>query len=203
MTAPAMLGELYVIAFSNGIVKVGRSDDFCRRFHEHRRDAARFGLAIADWWRSDPLDRTEHRERRLIARMSEVGIRTAAGREYFSGVPFSVAVALAERLVCGRCPSFCQFGCAADGAFHVGGTAIKQPWVETPPGRRGMYVCTFRLVCGTEIRGVLDNDDLHPGGPLPVPLDQPLMLSVADYRARWRPDMPWTVWDADPSWATA
>jgi predicted GIY-YIG superfamily endonuclease len=34
-----MLEELYVVTFDNGITKVGRTDDFARRYDEHRRDA--------------------------------------------------------------------------------------------------------------------------------------------------------------------
>ena len=43
-------GYLYVIAFDNGIIKGGRTDDITRRYDEHRRDAGRFGVTIAKWW---------------------------------------------------------------------------------------------------------------------------------------------------------
>jgi hypothetical protein len=191
-----MFGELYVVTFDNGVTKVGRTDDFARRYDEHRRDAARFGLTIANWWRSDQVEQVRYRENRLLARMAEIGIRAAAGREYFQDVPFSIAVAAAERSLAGVCPT-CEFHLSCKGVFHVAATMTGVPRIESRPGTVDLVVCDLELACGSVITAVLDNDDLHPGGPTPILTGRPSMVILADFRSRHRAGIaPWTIWGA-------
>jgi hypothetical protein len=81
--------------------------------------------------------------------------------------------------------------------LHVAGAMTGAPRVESLPGTVDLVVCDLELVCGSTISAVLDNDDLHPGGPTPIVAGEPLILALANSRVRHRPLSPWTIWAVD------
>lgn len=92
-------GHLYVVEFSTGTVKVGKTKRPDKRIGEHEREAAAFGGRIADRWVSPAHDGYDANEVTLIAECAREGKQIK--REYFSGLPFARAVELAEVAVAG------------------------------------------------------------------------------------------------------
>lgn len=93
----ARLGNLYVVEFSTGTVKVGRSRTPDQRIENHAGEARKFGVWITRRWVS-----TAHRshfasERALIRACAAKG-SLITGREYFR-IDFDEAVRLAERAI--------------------------------------------------------------------------------------------------------
>lgn len=90
-------GYVYAVEFSDGTVKVGKARNLQVRLANHRQDAEKFKLSIAQWWGS-PLHRGyADTEKKLIAFASSVG-DIHGGREYFTGVSFSRVVEFASSL---------------------------------------------------------------------------------------------------------
>ncbi len=90
-------GALYVAELASGVIKVGCSE--CPRHrlvllsHEAKRE---HGTDISRFHVGHPLGRRSryHVETSLIRKMQDIGQPVDGRREYFSGVPFEVAVAL-------------------------------------------------------------------------------------------------------------
>jgi hypothetical protein len=94
-------GFVYAIEFTNGTVKIGKTSSPKRRFLEHDRSAARFGVSAKRRWctiRHDGYDTTE----REVLRLVSCSFACLTGREYFhaSGA-FDLAVRTTDRLVYG------------------------------------------------------------------------------------------------------
>lgn len=90
-------GYLYVIRFSTGVVKVGRTNDPSRRVPEHQRDAWTYNVVITDAWISEPHADYLSNEVRLIAFATSRGSR--ARREYFHGADFERLAEFARDLI--------------------------------------------------------------------------------------------------------
>lgn len=90
-------GHVYVIAFDNGIVKVGRTQDVANRMGRHRGDGRKFGITLTESW-SSPLhvewEMNEETLKRLAAKYG--GTPTCA--EYFQGADYAAVVDAATRL---------------------------------------------------------------------------------------------------------
>jgi hypothetical protein len=183
-------GYLYAIAFDNGIIKGGRTDDITRRYDEHRRDAGRFGLTIANWWFSEFVGELRYRENQLLQILTRMGRRASAGKEYFHDVPFSAARAAAERAASGHC--HCKYRTSCETSLHLVGVAVTEPWWDKFPSGLDVAYTNFRLGCGSEIVGEL-NDDLVPTGPLPIQIGVPARIEVNWLTRRGT----WTVYNAD------
>lgn len=83
--ATGKLGHVYIIRFSTGMVKVGKTNDLVRRMGEHRRSSARYGVVMTGVWFSLPHPDWHAIERRLIAeadRRSTYRVK----QEYFKGI---------------------------------------------------------------------------------------------------------------------
>jgi hypothetical protein len=93
LRADSIDGYLYVVGFSNGIVKVGKTGNPRGRIGSHRDGAERFGVHIEDLWLSVPHRNYSVNERSLIALMGE----SRHGAEYFDCKSFEAAVEIAER----------------------------------------------------------------------------------------------------------
>lgn len=89
-------GYLYAIKFSTGTVKVGQTRDLFRRMGEHLRDSAAYGVAIVDYWHSEPHPNYLDNEADLIHGCRALGNR--AKREYFHGTDFDAVVTIAAEL---------------------------------------------------------------------------------------------------------
>jgi len=90
-------GYVYVLAFDNGTVKVGQTQNASRRLGNHKSSARGFGLAVTDEWVSPLHADWRANEEALKAIATGLG-GTPAGREYFSGVDFAAVVEKAEEL---------------------------------------------------------------------------------------------------------
>ena len=97
-------GFIYVIGFSNGTVKVGRSQDLERRLAAHRSHGRKFGADITDKWVSPQHAEWRQNETKLIAIAHELGGRVTAA-EYFTGLAFADIVARAQDLPFTSCPA--------------------------------------------------------------------------------------------------
>jgi len=99
--APAGVGYLYVIQFSSGTIKVGRTGDPASRLRGHRRHAWAFGVSIARAWVSNAHPEHEATETRLIDFAASTATGDRARREFFHGADFDklvrYATTLAER----------------------------------------------------------------------------------------------------------
>lgn len=96
-------GHLYVVEFSTGTVKVGKTRRPDKRIGEHEREAAAFGGRISDRWVSAAHDGYDTAEDALIDACCLEGKQIK--REYFAGLPFDRAVELAQAAVAAAGPS--------------------------------------------------------------------------------------------------
>jgi hypothetical protein len=90
-------GHVYVIAFDNGTLKVGRSQDMGARLKTHEQAARGFGLRVTDRW-SSPEHNGWIENESALKRLAEGlgGIRRSD--EWFAGVDFGELVAKAADL---------------------------------------------------------------------------------------------------------
>lgn len=94
---PGYEGRVYVVEFSSGLVKVGRSQNVRRRVSQHRGTAEAMDLSLARVWVSPPHENHTETERELIA----FGIARATRRirdEYFVGCTFERFMDCVRRL---------------------------------------------------------------------------------------------------------
>lgn len=89
-------GYLYIIEFSTGGVKVGKTQRPLARFREHERDAAPYGVVITRCWWSDPDPAYERNETVLIERCKRLS--PVVRKEYFPRLSFSRAAAVATEI---------------------------------------------------------------------------------------------------------
>jgi hypothetical protein len=87
-------GYVYVLKFTNGLVKPGRTRNPKARLSDHAKNAQLFGAELADWWVSPLHDGWKENEESLITFAGDLG-GTALTTEYFSGVDFDDLLAKA------------------------------------------------------------------------------------------------------------
>ncbi len=90
-------GYVYVIAFDNGMVKVGRTQDTNARFNSHEQIARSFGLKVTDRWESPRHGGWLENEQALMRLARELGGMPTTP-EYFNGVSFDALAAKAREL---------------------------------------------------------------------------------------------------------
>jgi hypothetical protein len=82
-----MSNNLYVILFSDGDIKVGKTTDFKRRLRSHESENMKIGKrSIVSYFNQECLHLTEA----VLIRMCEVNAREKHGAEYFSGLDFDL-----------------------------------------------------------------------------------------------------------------
>jgi predicted GIY-YIG superfamily endonuclease len=94
-------GYIYVIEFSNGMVKVGQTTSPASRTRSHSAYAKTLGAAIVQVWFSEEHKdylASEERLKRAMAAISADRHRD----EYFTGVPFEQARGIAEAVFTNR-----------------------------------------------------------------------------------------------------
>ncbi len=91
-------GYLYVVEFSSGVVKVGKTTHPKSRLASHAKHAEIHGAEIRRSWTSQRHHGCSASERELIKFCSARGRRTA-GREYYRDLSFDDAARYAELLV--------------------------------------------------------------------------------------------------------
>ena len=90
-------GHVYVLAFDNGTVKVGQTQNATRRVSTHKSTARGFGLTVTDEWVSPLHAGWRANEDALKAIAAGLG-GTPTSQEYFSGVDFAAVVEKAQAL---------------------------------------------------------------------------------------------------------
>ena len=90
-------GYVYVLAFDNGTIKVGRTQNAARRLGSHKSSARSFGLTIADEWVS-PLHVEWQANEDALKAIAAIAGGTATSPEYFSGASFDAVAKKAREL---------------------------------------------------------------------------------------------------------
>lgn len=90
-------GLVYVLAFDNGLVKVGQTQNARSRFNSHNQTARNFGLTVTGRWESPLHVGWLANERALKRIAAELG-GTPTTPEYFSGVNFDALTEKAREL---------------------------------------------------------------------------------------------------------
>jgi predicted GIY-YIG superfamily endonuclease len=112
-------GHIYVIAFSNGLVKVGQTQNVAARFSTHEQTARSFGLKMTDQWES-PLHAGWLENEQALKRLArELGGQPTTP-EYFSGIDFD-ALAKKARELPFDVPGDADLACEAE-VSHLEGT---------------------------------------------------------------------------------
>jgi hypothetical protein len=157
-------GRLYLLAFDNGVVKAGRSADPKSRWAQHRRDAGKFGLTIVNRWYSEPVGRSDLLERLWLNLLKEVALPTTAGREYFRGVPFTIAKHFGEAIAGGLRREVHCMTCTC--GFSPSIKRIRAAVASTPVlrdnGRRDELDVEFVFQCGMSLN-IEVTDPAHYG----------------------------------------
>jgi hypothetical protein len=84
-------GFIYVLAFDDGLIKVGHTRAPARRLSEFKRDARRYGRVLVNGYLSRETGDPAGAESATILRVRRAGGRSRSGAEYFDGVDFDVA----------------------------------------------------------------------------------------------------------------
>lgn len=90
-------GYLYIILFENGVLKAGRTQKPAKRIPNHASNAASFSTTIEKVWVSCHHDNYTSNETLLMSRIA-ANAKKQNKREYFEGISFDDAVALASKL---------------------------------------------------------------------------------------------------------
>lgn len=98
--APAV-GQLYVVEFTSGVIKVGKAIRAETRIANHALYARVHGGDVSRSWASDRHSGYDATEQRLIAGCKAMG-EHAFGREYFRGLAFERACNFAGMVVLDR-----------------------------------------------------------------------------------------------------
>lgn len=85
-------GYIYIIRFSTGVVKAGKSSNPRGRIGAHLNDAQKFNAEIDQLWLSVRHRNYSENEKMLLSRMGD----PSHGFEYFSGMSFEEVVETAE-----------------------------------------------------------------------------------------------------------
>jgi hypothetical protein len=94
---PERPGCVYVVEFSNGTVKVGRSQSPSARLAAHRTDGRKFGADLTGQWVSPEHAEWIGNETQLKIIARDLGGKTNSA-EYFTGITFADVVARAQEL---------------------------------------------------------------------------------------------------------
>lgn len=90
-------GFCYLIEFSDGTLKAGKTIDLLVRYRQHKIDAESSGKEVSRIAHSEQHEAYGVTEQRIIDLLSSMGDRVKD--EYFSGIPFELAVKTIKRKV--------------------------------------------------------------------------------------------------------
>lgn len=93
-------GFIYVVKFSDGVLKVGRAIDADHRLRTHESNARFHGRQVKSVWQSPRHVEWMQNEARLIQWCAERPGTRRVSTERFVGIPFTDAVAYAKSLQC-------------------------------------------------------------------------------------------------------
>lgn len=91
-------GYVYVIEFSSGVTKVGRTLDVIRRLAQHKTEALKHGHTMVNEWNSSRHVDWIKNERQLISYCARRSGLPSYGGEYFTNVDFDEIIEFAEAL---------------------------------------------------------------------------------------------------------
>lgn len=90
-------GYVYVLAFDNGTIKIGRTQNAARRLGSHKSSARSFGLTITDEWVS-PLHVEWQVNENALKTIAAIAGGTPTSPEYFNGASFAAVTEKARDL---------------------------------------------------------------------------------------------------------
>jgi hypothetical protein len=93
-----MQGYVYVVEFSSGTIKVGKSANVGQRLRQHAKDALNHGITIVRSWQSPAHTTWSENEQALIAFCWEQFGHPVSGDEYFTDADFPVIAQYASEL---------------------------------------------------------------------------------------------------------
>lgn len=93
------MGNLYIIEFSTGVIKVGKSSTNGSRERRHRVLAESMGIDVTRSWSTPEIVETDLLERVLIKFCSRYGVCRGGSLEYFSGLDFDNVQKFTEALI--------------------------------------------------------------------------------------------------------
>lgn len=172
-------GYLYLLGFDNGIVKAGSTKDLAARTSRHTSDAGRYGHQVVNRWNSDYMSDVRGWERTLHAVLDLIGTRTLRGREYFAGIPFSVAKYQAENLHRTRAHRRCVCGKCVDPVD----VRLQVRVIGMPTEDSDDHI-DIRLPCGTEMPVEFTDPDVYPSGRYPFAVNDELIVEMYPDDAR-------------------
>jgi hypothetical protein len=91
-------GYVYVVEYTDGLLKVGRTIRPAARIATHKEHGDSFGNAMVRVWMSPPHVNFAANELTLIRAVEKMA-SVQRRKEYFVGCPFLAAVGLAQQLV--------------------------------------------------------------------------------------------------------
>lgn len=90
-------GYAYALLYSTGVVQVGRTRDARAEVNSRRGTARQLGIALSDWWVSEPVVEWVGGQRHLAAACRDLADREI-GNGSFGGVDFAALCERAARL---------------------------------------------------------------------------------------------------------
>ncbi|MBU8814190.1 hypothetical protein KL953_35660 [Mycolicibacterium goodii] len=166
-------GYLYLLGFDNGIVKAGSTKDLATRTSRHTSDAGRFGHHVVNRWNSDYMSDVHGWERTLRAVLDLIGTRTLRGREYFAGIPFSIAKYQAENLHRARAHHRCV-SCKCVDPVDV---RLQVQVVRIPTDHDKLF--EIRLPCSATTTVKIPDPDVYPGGEYPLAVGDEVIIEIS------------------------
>ena len=180
------LGYVYLIRYSNGVVKGGRTRNPGQRLRTLETNGARLNLQVTHTWTSVPLSDVNGNERMLLRLLKSLGPRTPGGLEYFLHVPFTVAKSRMENLLK---PGRHYYGCECRSCFTKNVFAIPATvtQISQSMGERGDYLTVeaeLLLPCGGCLDvDIFDYDVTH--GRLVLNAGDQVVLEIEQFGNSW------------------
>ncbi|MCW2901184.1 MAG: putative DNA-binding protein [Streptosporangiaceae bacterium] len=149
-------GYIYVIEFSFGVVKVGKTNSPRLRIRAHERDVGRFGGSIARAWLSFAHHGYSSSESELIRATSELGTQLVESAEYFRDCSFEAVVNLAAHIQESTKKDYRPWGIPGLRAYTVPDADCEDAFTRIMTGWRDreLGLSSWSAHCKVELRDV-------------------------------------------------
>ena len=149
-------GYIYVIEFSLGVIKVGKTNSPRSRIKSHGRDVGRFGGSITRAWLSTAHHGYDLSETELIRAISKLGTQLVESTEYFRGCPFDEVVHVAGRIEESTKRDYKPWGIPGLRAYPVPDPCCEEAFARIMRGWRDREVgyASWWAYCKVELRDV-------------------------------------------------
>lgn len=165
-TTDGTSGYVYVLAFSNGTVKVGKTSTPGTRITVHVYNSSRFGIELTGWWLTPAHRGFEFTERAVIAlaqALAPTGRSTDKTHEYFVGVDFNQLIEVCKELELGdgTGPFTDSVRTRGSARQHLNATRlIRHGALPSPPSSGGSMACFGRMLADARAFHGLSQDEV-------------------------------------------